>query len=119
MMRRSMSFLPSNGSMMRPSSGSNAMALTVKSRRARSAVMSLTNSTVSGRRPSEYAPSPRNVVTSNGFPSMSTVTVPCWMPVGMTREKIVRSSGGFASVVTSQSDASLPTSRSRTHPPTT
>ena len=29
-------------------------------------MMSLTNSTVSGRRPSLYAPSPRKVVTSNG-----------------------------------------------------
>ena len=61
---RSMSFRPSEGVDERPVVGSAAMALMVKSRRARSAVMSSTKLTASGRRPSEYVLSPRSVVTS-------------------------------------------------------
>ena len=45
---RSMSFRPSNGSTSAPFSGSAAIALIVKSRRARSAVMSFTKLTLSG-----------------------------------------------------------------------
>ena len=45
---------PSNGSIEVAVRGSTAMALIVKSRRARSAVMSSTKCTASGRRPSVY-----------------------------------------------------------------
>ena len=48
----------------------------------------------------------------------TTVTVPCSIPVGMARGKIASSSFGRASVATSQSAATRPSSRSRTQPPT-
>jgi hypothetical protein len=98
-----MSFCPPNGSITERSNGSTAIAFTVKSRRARSCSRSSTNSTESGRRPSEYAPSPRRVVTSIGsFPTI-TVTVPWSMPVGIVRGKIFMTSSGSALVARSQS----------------
>ena len=80
---RRKSACPPNGS-HRPRTGLHAIALMVKSRRARSHSMSSTNDTLSGRLPSEYAPSVRKVVTSTGSPSSRTVTVPCFSPVSMT-----------------------------------
>jgi len=71
---------PPYGSTKRPSL-LQAMALTVKSRRARSASMSAVNSTESGLLPSEYIPSTLYVVTSPGSPPQITVTVPCLIPV--------------------------------------
>src|SRR5207245_2806969 len=78
---------PENGSRSTPSMGSQAIAFTVKSRRARSPSMSPRNVTALGRRPSRYGPSPRNVVTSTLCSPVTTVTVPCCIPVGTTRGK--------------------------------
>jgi hypothetical protein len=95
------------------------MALTVKSRRSRSSSMDVTNSTWSGRRPSEYPPSPRSVVTSKASLPIITVTVPCSIPVGMVRRNRSRTCSGRALVARSQSLTSRPRSRSRMQPPTT
>ena len=55
-------------------------ALMVKSRRSASACQSRPNATLAWR--PKVSTSWRSVVTSNGRPSMITVTVPCSMPVG-------------------------------------
>src|SRR5450432_329712 len=52
------------------------------------------------------------------MPRTSTLTVPCSIPVGMTRGKMRVTSSGLASVAMSQSLTVLPSRRSRTHPPT-
>ena len=52
----------------------------VKSRRAASSAMSVEKATVAWR--PKVSTSRRKVVTSNGWPSLTTVTVPCSMPVG-------------------------------------
>ena len=93
--RASRSCCPSNGSIRCPSSGSMAMALKVKSRRARSAVMSSTNSTLSGPPPvavRALAAQRRDLVVHAR--ACTTVTVPCWIPVGITLRKNATTSSG-------------------------
>ena len=108
-------------SSIRPLLGEYANAFIVKSRLARSTLMSLLNETESGCLPSVYAPSDRNVVISYGSPSIKTVTVPCLMPVSITLypSKQAFVSSGIADVVMSQSSGFLPIRISRTQPPTT
>ena len=115
-----MSARPPCGSRNSPASGSHASAFIVKSRRSRSASRSVWKVTDSGRRPSTYAPSPRNVVTSMARPPVITVTVPCSIPVGTTLRKSAVTSCGLAGVAMSKSDASRGRCRrrSRTAPPT-
>src|SRR5438132_9409182 len=115
--QRRRSSAPEKGSRSTPAIGSQAMAFTVKSRRARSPSMSPRNVTALGRRPSRYGPSPRNVVTSTLCSPVTTVTVPCCIPVGTTRGKSFTTCSGSASVATSKSWATFPSSRSRTAPP--
>ena len=116
---RSRSFCPSNGSISAGASGSMAIALMVKSRRARSAVMSSTKTTASGRRPSEYvrfSAQRRHLVVHAR--ATSTVTVPCSIPVGITRGKMrITCRVARRSRCPSRSRL-LPSERSRTHPPT-
>ena len=92
---------PPQGSTSVPS-GDKAMALTVKSRRARSSSMLVPNVTESGWRLSLYAPSRRIVVSSMGSPPLTTVTVPCCKPVGCAHSPKRRSTScGRASDVMS------------------
>ena len=64
----------------------------------------------------------RSVVTSNGTPSATTVTVPCSMPVATGRNPaaVVRriTSSGNAVVAMSMSPGGTPSSTLRTAPPT-
>ena len=95
------------------------MALTVKSRRAKSSSMRSVNTTLSGCRLSRYAPSRRMVVISTPRPPDATVTVPWRRPVGCAASpKIASTASGGASVVISQSSGVSPSSASRTQPPT-
>ena len=84
------------------------MALMVKSRRERSSRIVGAKATLSGRRPSLYPVSVRKVVTSKVVPLKRTVTVPCLMPVGMTRRKSGMTWSGSASVAMSKSVWDLP-----------
>ena len=111
---------PSNGSMSLPSSGvdRDGVDREVAPREiGRDVVDELDRSRAGARRcrrPRRAASSPRS-----GAPSFTTVTVPCSMPVGMARGKIVSSSFGRASVAdVPVGDASRPSRRSRTQPPT-
>src|SRR6267143_7260313 len=115
--RRSRSSTPENGSRSSPAMGSQAIAFTVKSPRARSPSMSARKVTELGRRPSRYRPSPRKVVTSTLCSPESTVTVPCCIPVGMTLGNSRTTCSGRASVATSKSCAAAPQRMSRTAPP--
>ena len=117
--RFSRSYIPLNSS-TRPLWGLYAKALTVKSLRARSSLKSEVNSTLSGRRWSEYSPSTRKVVTSTFLPSLFTVKVPCLRPVSMTVKsaKTLFICSGAAEVVKSKSWGGVPRRLSRTHPPT-
>ena len=89
------------------------MALTVKSRRDKSSCNWRVKETLAGCRASRYSPSARWVVISMGLPSESTVTVPCAMPVGMTRNSPRQAciSSGVASVVRSKSCGEVPRSK--------
>ncbi|MNU03950.1 hypothetical protein D3C72_2481600 [compost metagenome] len=56
----------------------------------------------------------RKVVTSKVSPSESTVTVPCFNPVGMVRGNSFTTSSGLAEVAISISFTGLPRCLSRT-----
>ena len=110
---------PPNGSRRSPVAGRKAIALMVKSRRARSSSRLAPNSTTACR-PS-VCTSRRNVVTSCATPpSSSTATVPNSMPTGTVRRrpKIAITCSGVAGVAISQSSGLPPRNASRIAPPT-
>ena len=76
----SQSLRPSNGSMKILSIGSYAMAFIVKSLRARSSLISDTNSTLSGCLPSSYPQSFLYVVISYSSSFIRATIVPCFSP---------------------------------------
>ena len=81
-----------------PPSSPMAMAFMVKSRRARSESRSPVKATLSGLRWSLYGPSRRKAVTSTAPPALSTVTVPCFAPVGAVCRKSRSTSAGEAAL---------------------
>ena len=93
----------------------------VKSRRSASRFQSRPNATLAWR--PKVSTSSRKVVTSNGRPSATTVTVPCSMPVGTALKPAASArritSGGSAVVAMSISPSGSPSSALRTAPPTT
>ena len=106
------------GSPCAPEGAPNAMALMVKSRRARSPSIALRKVIASGRRASLLGPSARKVVTSRTPADVGIPTVPnrfSYCAFG----NVLRSWSGVASVARSQSDGALSASVSRTAPPTT
>ncbi len=116
---RSRSPRPSNGSRRSFVAGRQAIALMVKSRRARSSSRLAPNST-SACRPSVRT-SRRKVVTSCATPASSRMlTVPNRMPTGMVRRlpKSAWTSSGRAEVARSQSRGCPPRRESRMAPPT-
>lgn len=115
--RCSRSFRPSKGSRSSAVVGENAIALRVKSRRARSSSREAPNSTIACL-PSVLT-SRRNVVTSCMRPvSSNTPTVPKSTPTGTVRRKIFCTCWGVAAVARSQSRWGCPNKASRTAPPT-
>ena len=94
----------------------------VKSRRSASARQSRPKRTLAWR--PKVSTSSRSVVTSNGRLSITTVTVPCSMPVGTGLKPAARRRGGSppagsAVVAMSNSPIGSPSSALRTAPPTT
>ena len=93
----------------------------VKSRRSASRFQSRPNRTLAWR--PKVSTSSRSVVTSNGRPSITTVTVPCSMPVGTALKPAASArritSCGSAVVAMSMSPSGTPSSALRTAPPTT
>ena len=93
----------------------------VKSRRSASRCQSRPNATLAWR--PKVSTSSRSVVTSNGRPSMTTVMVPCSMPVGTALKPAASArritSCGSAVVAISMSPIGSPSSALRTAPPTT
>ena len=108
---------PRNGSCSAPLFGEKAIALIVKSRRARSSSSEAPNSTTACR-PSVRT-SWRKVVTSCMRPCRSsTPMVPNCSPTGIVRLKRRFTSVGVAAVARSQSRCGRPSNASRTAPPT-
>ena len=97
--------------------GSQAMALIVKSRRARSSVSETPNRTSSGRRRSRYAPSARyEVISTRGCAPI--VTVPKRFSQVAPSKRATTSSGRAAVAASHSPRGAMPSSRSRTTPPT-
>ncbi len=121
--RLSISATPPKGSTS-PRRSLYAIALTVRSLRERSSAISSAKVTPTGCLKSLYSPSILYVVISTGTAlfcvGMSTVSVPCLIPVGTVRRSRKTSiiCSGVALVATSQSDGSRPIIESRTAPPT-
>ena len=118
---RSISALPPKGS-IKPHSGRQAIALMVKSLRARSSSIEDTNVTESGCLPSLYRPSLRKVVTSKAESPLITVIVPCATPVSWVLSPACSQtrfvSAHIALQAISISEQGRPSSASRTKPPT-
>ena len=107
-------------SVPRPASrsiGSHAIALIVKSRRARSSVNETPKRTSSGRRRSRYVPSARYEVTST-VGSAPIVTVPKRFSQVAPGKRATTSSGRAAVAASHSPRCASPRSRSRTAPPT-
>ena len=120
--RASRSDWPPTGSTSVPrpasrSSGSHAIALIVKSRRARSSVSDTPKRTSSGRRRSRYVPSARYDVTSTTG-SEPIVTVPNRFSQVAPGKRETTSSGRAAVAASHSPRCASPRSRSRTAPPT-
>ncbi len=121
--RLARSVSPPNGSMKRPSGSRTAMALTVKSLRARSS-STLRPKVTSGFRESSWYTSDRKVVISSRSVPLRTPTVPKRAPWSQTPSSqppaltISRIRVGSASVVKSTSGDERSSRASRTVPPT-
>src|ERR1700730_7252790 len=115
-----MSSSPPTWSCTRPSASTDR-PLMVKSRRCASATQSRPNATFALR--PNVSVSSRSVVTSNGRPSATSVTVPCSIPVGtlLMPAALARRITSSGSAVVAISMSPIGTSRSalRTAPPTT